>query len=80
MKFHRLAPAVLEMHKTNMLRAVLSVLVCGAMAEPAHGQEMEPKAYSASPIGANFLVTSFTRSTGDVVSDATLPKIGRAHV
>lgn len=34
---------------------------------------MEPKAYSASPIGANFLVGSFTHSTGAIVFDPTLP-------
>ena len=36
-------------------------------------QDMEPKAYSASPVGANFLVGSYTHSTGDVVFDPTLP-------
>src|SRR5262245_11456262 len=40
---------------------------------PAHGQEMEPKAYSASPVGANFLVGSYSWSTGSVIFDATLP-------
>jgi hypothetical protein len=34
---------------------------------------MEPKAYSASPVGANFLVAGFSRSTGGVVFDPTLP-------
>jgi hypothetical protein len=34
---------------------------------------MEPKACSASPVGANFLVTSFSRSAGSVVFDPTLP-------
>ena len=39
----------------------------------AAAQDMEPRAYSASPVGANFLVGSFTRSTGSVVFDPTLP-------
>jgi Putative MetA-pathway of phenol degradation len=39
----------------------------------ASAQEMEPKAYSASPVGATFLVGSFARSTGSVVSDPSLP-------
>jgi hypothetical protein len=34
---------------------------------------MEPRAYSASPVGANFLVTSVSWSTGNVVFDPTLP-------
>ena len=40
---------------------------------PAAAQEMEPKAYSASPVGATFLVGSLSRSTGSVVSDPVLP-------
>jgi hypothetical protein len=34
---------------------------------------MEPKAYSPSPVGANFFVVSATRSTGGVLLDPTLP-------
>jgi hypothetical protein len=34
---------------------------------------MEPRAYSASPVGANFLVVSYGRSTGSVVFDPSLP-------
>jgi len=36
-------------------------------------QEMEPKAYSASPVGATFLVLGASRNTGSVVFDPTLP-------
>jgi hypothetical protein len=36
-------------------------------------QEMEPKAYSASPVGATFLVAAASRNTGSVVFDPTLP-------
>jgi len=34
---------------------------------------MEPKSYSASPVGANFLVVSGSRSAGSVLFDPTLP-------
>jgi hypothetical protein len=34
---------------------------------------MEPRAYSASPVGANFLVTSYSWSAGNVVFDPALP-------
>ena len=34
---------------------------------------MEPKAYSASPVGANFLVVVFNGSSGSIVFDETLP-------
>jgi hypothetical protein len=36
-------------------------------------QDMEPKAYSASPVGATFLVAAASRNTGSVVFDPTLP-------
>lgn len=39
----------------------------------AFGQELEPRAYSISPVGMNFVVVAFTRSTGDVNFDPTLP-------
>jgi hypothetical protein len=42
-------------------------------AEPAIGQELEPRVYSASPIDTNFVVGSFTNSTGNVSLDPTLP-------
>ena len=42
-------------------------------AAPAAAQDMEPKAYSASPVGVTFLVASASRSTGSVVFDPTLP-------
>jgi hypothetical protein len=34
---------------------------------------MEPKAYSASPVGANFFVVALSRSTGSIIFDPTLP-------
>lgn len=39
----------------------------------ASAQDMEPKAYSASPVGATFLVLGASRNTGSVVFDPTLP-------
>lgn len=36
-------------------------------------QELEPRAYSPSPIGVVFLGGGFTRSTGGVVTDPSLP-------
>ncbi len=44
-----------------------------AAALPATAQDMEPKAYSASPVGTTFLVVGASRSTGSVVFDPTLP-------
>jgi hypothetical protein len=36
-------------------------------------QEMEPRSYSATPVGTNFLVANYARSTGDVSLDPSLP-------
>ena len=40
---------------------------------PASAQDLEPKAYSAAPIGANFLVTGVNWSHGNVLFDPTVP-------
>jgi hypothetical protein len=39
----------------------------------ARAQELEPRAYSISPRGTNFLILGYTRFTGDVSFDPTLP-------
>ena len=39
----------------------------------ARAQELEPRAYSISPRGTNFLILGFSRFTGDVSFDPTLP-------
>src|SRR3954470_23941980 len=50
------------------------IAVCAGLAPArAAGQDMEPKSYSASPVGANFFVGSFSWSTGSVVFDPAVP-------
>jgi hypothetical protein len=44
-----------------------------AMPRSAEAQELEARAYSASPVGVNFLLVAFTRSTGSVTFDPTIP-------
>lgn len=44
-----------------------------ALCAAAHGQELEPRAYSASPIGTNFAVVGYSHLTGDVLTDPALP-------
>ncbi len=39
----------------------------------ASAQEMEPRAYSAVPIGTNFVVANYARSSGEVALDPSLP-------
>jgi len=56
-----------------MRRIVLAAVAASLAGSLASAQDMEPKAYSASPVGANFFVGSYTASTGAVVFDPTLP-------
>ena len=44
-----------------------------ATCTPVSAQELEPKAYSASPVGATFVVGSVARSSGSVVFDPSIP-------
>jgi hypothetical protein len=39
----------------------------------AAAQEMEPRTYSAVPIGTNFIVADYARSSGDILFDPSLP-------
>jgi Putative MetA-pathway of phenol degradation len=50
---------------------LFTLLMCAAFESPA--QELEPRAYSPSPVGTNFLLAGYARSSGDVVVDASLP-------
>ncbi|MFM0620418.1 transporter [Paraburkholderia nemoris] len=46
-----------------------------------HAQEMEPRAYSAVPVGTNFAVFDYSRSSGDVSFDPSLPITNvQAHI
>ena len=47
------------------------LLLVAAGAAPA--QELEPRAYSPNPIGANFLVAAYGYSAGDVLFDPAVP-------
>ena len=40
---------------------------------PLAAQDLEPRAYSASPVGANFVVVGIARSSGGVVLDPSIP-------
>jgi hypothetical protein len=43
------------------------------VAVAAAAQDLEPRAYSASPVGTNFVGIGFGRSSGDIAFDPTLP-------
>jgi hypothetical protein len=40
---------------------------------PVRGQELEPRSYSASPVGTHFVVLNATRLEGEVLTDPALP-------
>ena len=58
---------------TSTTRAVGWLLLTVPLARAAAAQELEPRAYSPSPVGTTFLVVSGTRSTGGVFTDPSLP-------
>lgn len=55
------------------MRASGAGLLIFLFAAPAIAQDMEPRAYSPSPIGTTFLVATATRSSGGVFTDPTAP-------
>ncbi len=62
-----------ELPQTHAIR--LSVLVAGGWpgASAARAQEMEPRSYSPNPVGVTFVIVAFTRSTGGILTDPSLP-------
>jgi hypothetical protein len=51
----------------------ISMLLASAVALPARAQQLEPRAYSPSPVGANFFGLIYGNSRGNVVVDPSLP-------
>src|SRR6187402_2692257 len=51
----------------------LALLACLPYAAGVGAQELEPRAYSPSPVGVNFSLLAFTRSTGEVLTDPAVP-------
>jgi hypothetical protein len=61
-----------RIRKAHYLRLAMIAAILQA-AFVARSQELEPRAYSVSPQGTNFLILGFTRLTGDVSFDPDLP-------
>ncbi len=58
----------------GMEKFTLRVLFCAVLAPLAcHAQELEPRAFSPSPVGANFLILGYTHTDGGVVFDPASP-------
>jgi hypothetical protein len=49
------------------------LLIITILANTASAQEMEPRAYSPAPVGAQFVVVTYGYQSGDVLLDASLP-------
>jgi hypothetical protein len=70
-------PWLAERRRVRVAGAPIGLVVALLMCAPAaNAQDLEPKAYSASPVGAAFLVAGIARSTGSVLTDPTLPVTG----
>lgn len=64
------------------LRFILHALMCSSsFVCIAHAQELEPRAYSAVPVGTNFLSGGYLHPEGHIIVDPTLPfKDVRANI
>jgi hypothetical protein len=51
----------------------LALLACLPYAGVVGAQELEPRAYSPSPVGVNFSLLALGRSTGEVLTDPSVP-------
>jgi hypothetical protein len=54
-----------------VVSAIALLVVAGG--RPARAQELEPRAYSPSPLGTNFFAAALGRLSGDVLFDPTVP-------
>lgn len=57
--------------KTTAL--IAGVVCCAWCIEDASSQELEPRSYSPAPVGLNFAVLAGGRSTGEVLTDPSVP-------
>jgi hypothetical protein len=52
---------------------IAGVLSCAWCLSAVEAQELEPRAYSPAPIGVNFLLLAGSHSTGEVLTDPSVP-------
>ncbi|HSM84673.1 MAG TPA: transporter [Candidatus Limnocylindrales bacterium] len=62
----------LQSHRKWRLCCISALLLWAGVPGLA-GQDLEPRAYSASPVGVTFVGTAFSRSRGGVLADPSLP-------
>src|SRR5215203_5528837 len=56
-----------------ILRVALSVLACFVANATVHAQDIEPRQYSNTPVGVNFLVSGYAYTRGGLAFDSSLP-------
>ncbi|MEX3978235.1 transporter [Paraburkholderia sp. EG287A] len=61
---------------TLWLRLCCCAVVLPWLANAPHAQELEPRTYSPSPVGTNFLLLGYAHVSGDVLTDPSLPITG----
>lgn len=59
--------------RTASLLATAGFFMAGTLGGAAFAQEMEPRAYSSSPVGANFLAIAVGNTRGAILFDPTIP-------
>lgn len=55
-----------------ILRSLL-IALSATFGSLAHGQEMEPRAFSPAPVGSQFVLITYGHQSGDVLLDSSLP-------
>jgi len=58
--------------RVRVLIGRLALALALSTAVAGHAQELEPRAYSASPAGTNFAIVSYAHASGDVLFDPSL--------
>jgi hypothetical protein len=66
-------PAILSRTRTALSNRHASAGAVVILSTLVAAQEMEPRSYSAVPIGTDFIVMDYTRSSGDILFDPSLP-------
>jgi hypothetical protein len=64
---------VLMTNFTNVWKILAGIVLLLSLALPGFGQQLEPGAYSVSPVGVNIFVLTYNLAGGDVSFDPSLP-------
>ena len=56
----------------HLVTAAVGTLV-GVLGTTLHAQDLEPRAYSNSPVGLNFVIAGYGHASGTVLTDPSLP-------